>query len=152
MRLSSAEAVDDIPPQPRFYELHDLGTGPLYSNSVLLERIRTEQSDAPSRAPAYPTSTSHLDRTGVQRAFKHVCYVEVMCEQLHDMCFQRMTRRATHSVDLDLYVPPLASPTKDTPSLSSSVSDLHKAVRQWLGDDSKQILLLHGHSGCGKSL
>jgi hypothetical protein len=32
--LFSAAAVDGIPGQPRFYEVHDLGTGPLHGTKV----------------------------------------------------------------------------------------------------------------------
>ena len=32
--VSSVVTIDTILPQPRFYELYDVGTGPLYGNSV----------------------------------------------------------------------------------------------------------------------
>ena len=54
--------------------------------------------------------------------------------------------------EVALYVPPLCSPTKDTPDGDASIRDLDDSVMAWLHDDSSQVLLLHGQSGSGKSL
>ena len=57
------------------------------------------------------------------------------------------------AAELELYVPPLCSPSKDTPDGNDSlIKDLNDAVLSWLGSDGHQVLLLHGQSGSGKSL
>ena len=74
--------------------------------------------------------------------------MEVACERLR----AKHTARSTSDADLDLYVPPLCSPSKDTPASDIAVKDLSDAVTAWLASDSQHVLLLHGQSGSGKSL
>ena len=78
--------------------------------------------------------------------------MEVACEGLRAMSAARASTEQTVT-DLALYIPPLCSPTKDTPKDESNpFQELDDAVMQWLSDDENQVLLLHGQSGSGKSL
>ncbi len=77
--------------------------------------------------------------------------MEVVCERLRAKCVARSKSEQT-AADLALYVQPLCSPSKDTPEGDSSIRDLDDVVMSWLDDNDSQVLLLHGQSGCGKSL
>ena len=77
--------------------------------------------------------------------------MEVACERLRGKHVARLKSKDA-AADLELYVPPLCSPSKDTPDGDDSIRDLNDAVTSWLGNDSHQVLLLHGQSGSGKSL
>ena len=74
-----------------------------------------------------------------------------MCERLRAKCTVRSTSDEVVA-DLALYVPPLCSPSKDTPDGDASIKNLDGTVMAWLADDDCQVLLLHGQSGSGKSL
>ena len=81
-----------------------------------------------------------------------VIFSEVACEQLRAKCTARLASEQL-AADLELYVPPLCSPSKDTPAGDDSIADLNDAVMAWLSDSAaSQVLLLHGQSGSGKSL
>ena len=77
--------------------------------------------------------------------------VEVACERLRAKHLTRLKSKEA-AADLELYVPPLCSPSKDTPDGDDGIKDLNDAVTSWLESDSHQVLLLHGQSGSGKSL
>ena len=77
--------------------------------------------------------------------------MEVACERLKTKQSARLKSKDA-AAELELYVPPLCSPSKDTPDGDDSIKDLNDAVMSWLESDSLQVLLLHGQSGSGKSL
>ena len=56
------------------------------------------------------------------------------------------------AAEMAMYVPPLSSPSKDTPRGDPSVDHLETSVPQWLNTCTSKVLLLHGQSGSGKSL
>ena len=78
-------------------------------------------------------------------------FVETVCERLRAKCTVRSSSEQV-AADLALYVPPLCSPTKDTPDGDAGIRDLDDTVMTWLDDDDSQVLLLHGQSGSGTSL
>ena len=77
--------------------------------------------------------------------------VEVACERLRSKHVARLKSKEV-TADLELYVPPLCAPSKDTPDGDDSIKDLNDSVTSWLTSDGHQVLLLHGQSGSGKSL
>ena len=78
--------------------------------------------------------------------------VEVACERLRANSAARSSS-AQVIADLAVYVPPLSSPSKDSP-VDGNVpfQTVDDAVMTWLKDTRHQVLLLHGQSGSGKSL
>ena len=138
--LPSVASIDTLLPQPRFYELYDVGTGALYGST-----LRVAGSG-----------------TVVAGVCRDIANVEMCCERLRANSAERVAS-ADVTADLAMYIPPLCSTSKDTPDGDKSIRDLNDAVMAWLmgsdsvgvdddSDDGHQVLLLHGQSGSGKSL
>lgn len=129
--VSSVVTIDTIVPQPRFHEMYDVGTGPLFGNGL---------SDKGTVSV-------------VNAAYCSQRPVEAAVEALKSRC-EAKSRSDDLVADLALYVQPLSSPDKDTPDGDPSVQLLDDAVSAWLKvpANESQVLLLHGHSGSGKSL